>query len=159
MVGLPALTASVLRVVGHSSRAIRLVVTFIAMKLVFALFWPSLEYNVGRYVVRDHDLLVQHGVLFRRRSSTPQSNPDVCHATRADGAHFGLSRLIVFMAEQLGGRRYSGVENAGWNTSMSCRAAVTMASDEDDKTPLPEDPTDIFIRLDRSTAAGRRSAH
>ena len=30
---------------------------------------------------------------------------------------------------------------------MSCRAAgVTMASDEDDKTPLPEDPTDIFIR-------------
>ena len=31
---------------------------------------------------------------------------------------------------------------------MSCRAAgVTMASDEDDKTPLPEDPTDIFIRL------------
>ena len=39
-----------------------LVVTLIAMNLVFALFWPSLEYNAYRYLVRAHDLLVQPGV-------------------------------------------------------------------------------------------------
>ena len=75
MIGLPTLFAlgffstTVIR----ADLAAVIVVTLIAMNLVFALFWPSLEYNAYRYVVREHDLLVQHGVLFRRWSSVPHS--------------------------------------------------------------------------------------
>ena len=101
VVGLPALiglgffASSVIR----PELAAVLVVTLIAMKLVFALFWPSLEYNAYRYVVRDHDLLVQHGVLFRRWSSVPHSR--IQHVDMRQGPMeriFGLSRLIVFTA-------------------------------------------------------------
>ena len=76
-----------------------LVGTLIAMNLGFALFWPSLEYNAYRYLVRDHDLLVQHGVLFRRWSSVPHSR--IQHVDTRQGPIervFGLSRLIVFTA-------------------------------------------------------------
>lgn len=76
-----------------------LVITLIAMNLVFALFWPSLEYNAYRYVVREHDLLVQHGVVFRRWSSVPHRR--IQHVDTRQGPMervFGLSRLIVFTA-------------------------------------------------------------
>jgi membrane protein YdbS with pleckstrin-like domain len=101
MIGLPTLFAlgffstTVIR----ADLAAVIVVTLIAMNLVFALFWPSLEYNAYRYVVREHDLLVQHGVLFRRWSSVPHSR--IQHVDTRQGPIeriFGLSRLIVFTA-------------------------------------------------------------
>ena len=101
MIGLPTLFAlgffstTVIR----ADLAAVIVVTLIAMNLVFALFWPSLEYNAFRYIVRDHDLLVQHGVLFRRWSSVPHSR--IQHVDTRQGPLervFGLSRLIVFTA-------------------------------------------------------------
>jgi hypothetical protein len=75
------------------------VMTLIAMNIVFTLFWPSLEYNAFRYAVRDHDLLVQHGVIFRRWSSVPHNR--IQHVDTRQGPLerlFGLSRLIIFTA-------------------------------------------------------------
>jgi hypothetical protein len=76
-----------------------LVMTLIAMNIVFALFWPALEYNAYRYMVRDQDLLVQSGVLFRRWSSIPHNR--IQHVDTRQGPLervFGLSRLLVFTA-------------------------------------------------------------
>jgi len=39
--------------------------------LVIALIWPSLEYRYFRYAVREKDILVQQGVLFRRWTALP----------------------------------------------------------------------------------------
>ena len=39
--------------------------------LVMALIWPSLEYRYYRYAVREKDILVQQGVLFRRWTALP----------------------------------------------------------------------------------------
>ena len=75
------------------------VMTLIAINVVFALFWPALEYNAYRYTVRDQDLLVQSGVLFRRWSSIPHNR--IQHVDTRQGPFervFGLSRLLVFTA-------------------------------------------------------------
>ena len=75
------------------------VVTLIAVNIVFALFWPALEYSAFRYAVRDADLLVQSGVLFRRWSSIPHNR--IQHVDTRQGPlerAFGLSRLLVFTA-------------------------------------------------------------
>ena len=40
----------------------------IGMSLLLLVAWPPLEYRHWRYAVREHDLLVQHGVLFRLRA-------------------------------------------------------------------------------------------
>jgi membrane protein YdbS with pleckstrin-like domain len=40
---------------------------------VYALVWPSLEYRYFRYALREEDLLVQQGVLFRRWSAIPRN--------------------------------------------------------------------------------------
>ena len=75
------------------------VLTIIAMNIVFTLFWPALEYNAFRYLVRDNDLLVQHGVLFRRWTSVPHSR--IQHVDTRQGPMerlFGLSRLMIFTA-------------------------------------------------------------
>ena len=75
------------------------VVTLIAMNAVFAILWPSLEYDAFRYAIREHDLLVQSGVLFRRWSSIP--NNRIQHVDTRQGPVervLGLSRLLVFTA-------------------------------------------------------------
>jgi len=76
-----------------------LVLTMVAINVVFTLFWPALEYNAFRYVVRDQDLLVQTGVLFRRWSAIPHNR--IQHVDTRQGPLervFGLSRLLVFTA-------------------------------------------------------------
>jgi len=76
-----------------------LVITLIAINVVFSLFWPALEYNAFRYMVRDNDLLVQSGVMFRRWSSIPHNR--IQHVDTRQGPLervFGLSRLLVFTA-------------------------------------------------------------
>ena len=79
--------------------AVVVVLTIVAMNIVFTLFWPALEYNAFRYLVRDNDLLVQHGVLFRRWTSVPHSR--IQHVDTRQGPMerlFGLSRLMIFTA-------------------------------------------------------------
>ena len=76
-----------------------LVITLIAINVVFSLFWPALEYNAFRYMVRENDLLVQSGVMFRRWSSIPHNR--IQHVDTRQGPLervFGLSRLLVFTA-------------------------------------------------------------
>jgi uncharacterized protein len=74
-------------------------VALIAFFSLFALVWPSLEYEHFRYAVREHDLLVQRGVLFRRRSSIPHNR--IQHVDTRQGPIervFGLSSLAVYTA-------------------------------------------------------------
>lgn len=79
--------------------AVVLVLTMVAINVVFAMFWPALEYNAFRYMVREQDLLVQTGVLFRRWSAIPHNR--IQHVDTRQGPLervFGLSRLLVFTA-------------------------------------------------------------
>jgi len=77
-----------------------LVVAFVVLfQAVMAIFWPSLEYDAFRYQVREEDLLVQSGVLFKRWSSIP--NNRIQHVDTRQGPverMLGLSRLLVFTA-------------------------------------------------------------
>ena len=100
-VGFPTLAAIGLLAANTfpASLVIVAVMTLIAMNLVFTLFWPAFEYNAFRYAVRDHDLLVQSGVIFRRWSSIPHER--IQHVDTRQGPLeriFGLSRLLVFTA-------------------------------------------------------------
>ena len=100
-VGFPTLTAIGLLAANTFpvSLVIVAVMTLIAMNLVFTLFWPAFEYNAFRYAVREHDLLVQSGVIFRRWSSIPHER--IQHVDTRQGPLeriFGLSRLLVFTA-------------------------------------------------------------
>jgi hypothetical protein len=61
--------------------------------------WPSLAYRALRYEVREHDLLVQSGVLFRQWSSVPLTR--IQHVDTRQGPMerlFGLARLQVYTA-------------------------------------------------------------
>ena len=67
--------------------------------LFMLLLWPSLEYRAFRYAVRQHDLLVRSGVLFRRWSSIPLNR--IQHLDTRQGPLeriLGLSRLQVYTA-------------------------------------------------------------
>ena len=67
--------------------------------VVMLLLWPSLEYRAFRYAVRQHDLLVRSGVLFRRWSSIPLNR--IQHLDTRQGPLeriLGLSRLQVYTA-------------------------------------------------------------
>ena len=93
--GFIAATANIMPV----SLVIVAVMTLIAMNFVFTLFWPSFEYNAFRYAVRQDDLLVQSGVIFRRWSSIPHNR--IQHVDTRQGPLeriFGLSRLLIFTA-------------------------------------------------------------
>lgn len=68
-------------------------------RLLMAIIWPGLQYRYYRYSVREHDLLVQSGVLFRRWSSIPHNR--IQHVDTRQGPlerWLGLSRLAVFTA-------------------------------------------------------------
>ena len=72
---------------------------FLAFQLTMALLWPALQYKHFRYSVREHDLLVQAGVLFRRWSAIPHSR--IQHVDTRQGPlerYLGLSRLQLFTA-------------------------------------------------------------
>jgi membrane protein YdbS with pleckstrin-like domain len=66
---------------------------------VLALLWPALEYRQFGFVVREHDLLVRQGVLFRQWSSIPHRR--IQHVDTHQGPlerTLGLARLQVFTA-------------------------------------------------------------
>ena len=61
--------------------------------------WPSLSYDRFRYAVRDHDLWVSRGVLFRQQSVIPHVR--IQHVDTRQGPVeriFGITRLLVFTA-------------------------------------------------------------
>jgi membrane protein YdbS with pleckstrin-like domain len=68
-------------------------------QLTMAILWPALQYRHFRYSVREHDLLVQAGVLFRRWSAIPHSR--IQHVDTRQGPlerFLGLARLQLFTA-------------------------------------------------------------
>lgn len=70
-----------------------------ATLLTLEMIWPSLAYASWGYSVREHDLLVQQGVLFRRRSSIPHNR--IQHVDTRQGPLerlFGLSSVTVYTA-------------------------------------------------------------
>lgn len=66
---------------------------------LLAVTWPSLEWAAFRYELRQHDLLVQSGVLFRQWSCVPLHR--IQHVDTRQGPierAFGLSRVLVYTA-------------------------------------------------------------
>lgn len=66
---------------------------------VITLTWPSLSWRHFRYGVRNDDLLVESGVLFRHTVSIPLDR--IQHVDTRQGPlerAFGLSRLVVYTA-------------------------------------------------------------
>ena len=71
----------------------------LCLSLLLLVAWPPLEYRHWRYAVRENDLLVQHGVLFRRWSSIPLNR--IQHVDTRQGPlerWLGLSQLLVYTA-------------------------------------------------------------
>ena len=69
------------------------------VQALLAVIWPPLQYQRFRYTLRDQDLLVEQGVLFRSWTSVPYNR--IQHADTRQGPLerlFGLSRLLVFTA-------------------------------------------------------------
>ncbi len=67
-----------------------------------ALIWPALTWKYLGYGVREHDLLLQQGVLFRRRTSVPLGR--IQHVDTHQGPLerlFGLSSLLVYTASTM----------------------------------------------------------
>lgn len=64
--------------------------------------WPPLSYDRFRYAVRDQDLWIARGVLFRQQSVIPHAR--IQHVDTRQGPVervFGLTRLLVFTASGL----------------------------------------------------------
>ncbi len=79
--------------------AIVFISIYLLYQLGFALIWPSFEYRYFRYDVREHDLLVQQGVLFRRWCSIPHHR--IQHVDTQQGPIdriLGLSSLQLYTA-------------------------------------------------------------
>lgn len=75
------------------------VIGVVLWSLTLTVFWPPLQYRHFRYAVREQDLLVQQGVLFRRWSSIPHNR--IQHVDTRQGPIerlLGLARLNVFTA-------------------------------------------------------------
>lgn len=70
-----------------------------ALLLGWTLAWPSVSWRHFRYGVREDDLLVESGVLFRHAVSIPLDR--IQHVDTRQGPIerlFGLSRLVVYTA-------------------------------------------------------------
>jgi membrane protein YdbS with pleckstrin-like domain len=71
----------------------------VVLLIVQVLLWPPLSYDRFRYAVRDQDLWVARGVLFRQQSVIPHAR--IQHVDTRQGPLeriFGLSRLLVYTA-------------------------------------------------------------
>lgn len=72
---------------------------FLVFRLILVAVWPTLAWRAWRYRVREHDLLLQSGVLFRRWSSVPHTR--IQHVDTRQGPierWLGLSSLAVYTA-------------------------------------------------------------
>jgi hypothetical protein len=74
-----------------------------ALQAVLAIAWPPLDYRAFRYALRDQDLLVREGVVFRRWVSIPYTR--IQHVDTRQGPVerlLGLSRVLVYTASGMG---------------------------------------------------------
>jgi hypothetical protein len=74
----------------------------VALLLVRAIVWPSLEYRCFRYALRERDLLVEQGVLWKQVICVPRDR--IQHIDTRQGPIerlVGLSRLLVYTAAGL----------------------------------------------------------
>jgi len=73
--------------------------TLLGLAVLLALFWPALRYQYFTYSVREQDLLVERGVVIRRKSSIPHNR--IQHVDTRQGPIervLGLSSLAVYTA-------------------------------------------------------------
>ncbi|NOY26890.1 MAG: PH domain-containing protein [Oligoflexia bacterium] len=101
LVGLPMAVAIAvgLNMIAPSWVGLSAGLLLVLWRLILAMLWPTLMYRHFRYRVRDHDLLVQNGVLFRRWTSVPHSR--IQHVDTRQGPLerlLGLQRLAVYTA-------------------------------------------------------------
>ena len=69
---------------------------FVAHRFFYTLIWPSFEHIHYRFEIREHDILVQHGVLFRKWSSIP------LHRIQHVDTHQGpLQRIVGLVTLQI----------------------------------------------------------
>lgn len=83
----------------NSALGAALAIGLIVFNITMLIVWPALEYRYFRYAVREHDLLVQAGVVFRRWSAVPHSR--IQHVDTRQGPlerALGLARLQIFTA-------------------------------------------------------------
>ncbi len=75
---------------------------FLIFQLGLGLGWPVLAWRRYRYSIREHDLLVEKGVLFRNTVSVPLQR--IQHVDTRQGPierWLGLSSLVVYTAAGL----------------------------------------------------------
>lgn len=85
----------------------------------YAFFWPGLTWARLRYEVREHDLLVEQGVLFRQRVSVPLRR--IQHVGTRQGPlerALGLARLTVYTA--------AGIAADAWIEGLSLEVAEAL---------------------------------
>lgn len=73
--------------------------TLLSLQIFLAVLWPPLQHRHFRYTLREADLLVEQGVLFRSWTSVPYNR--IQHVDTRQGPLerlLGLSRLLVFTA-------------------------------------------------------------
>lgn len=73
--------------------------TLLLLLGVLAVTWPSLAWAHFHFHVRDHDLVVEQGVLFRRTVAIPLDR--IQHVDTRQGPFermFGLTRVVVYTA-------------------------------------------------------------
>lgn len=82
-----------------SAAGVALVALVLGLTATLSLLWPSLSWRAFGYQIREHDLLVTRGVLFRQSTSVPLSR--IQHVDTRQGPLeriWGLSHLAVYTA-------------------------------------------------------------
>ena len=80
-----------------------LAATILGVQGLLALTWPALTYERFRYALREPDLLVTRGVLFRSWTSVPYDRIQFVDTRQGPLERlFGLSRLLVYTASGAG---------------------------------------------------------
>jgi len=79
---------------------------FLLYRFAYALIWPSLEHEYYRFEIREHDILVQHGVLFRKWSSIPLHR--IQHVDTHQGPLERIIGLVTLRIYTAAGNHFDG---------------------------------------------------
>jgi membrane protein YdbS with pleckstrin-like domain len=89
--------------ISSSALGLLLSATLLGVQGLLALLWPALTYERFRYALRDPDLLISRGVLFRGQTSVPYDRIQFVDTRQGPLERlFGLSRLLVYTASGAG---------------------------------------------------------
>ena len=106
-------------------------VSILALSGLKALFWPSLVYRFYAYEIREEDLWIGRGVLFRRETVIPLSR--IQHVDTRQGPLeqlFGLARILVYTAS--GRVPDGGVPGLELGVASSLRDQLARVAGKDD---------------------------